>query len=236
VDTNFGTFEDYFVSEFDPPAAGFEFVSLQCTEADGVDNSTPAEGVLQTGSSLATLLAEEEETIVCRYVNKPPPGQGCTPGFWRNHPQNWNDQFIGSVIVDVPGSSFDVTYGNVGPCSGPTGVPDDTTFIKHCRGFNASFNVLASQSGVDGSSTLLNATNSPGQTELRQLNFHAAAALASANANDVDYPFTVAQVISIYQEGVNRISGDANGDGVDETIASAKNKLAAANQLGCPLD
>ncbi len=55
---------------------------------------------------------------------------------------------------------------------------------------------------------------------------HAVAALLNASSPDVDFDFTVAQVIAIVQSGI------APGG---LTIEQAKNMLAEANEDGCPL-
>jgi len=218
VDTIFGTSRTYTVDEVVP--AGFEFVSLQCTESD-VQDSTPL--VIDTASHLATLKVEPGETLYCRYVNKPVQvGQGCTPGYWRNHATRWD-------------GSSGATINASGPVNcGGSNANDFTTDVKTCRLFDATFGVSSVQSGVAITQTLLGATQSPGLTQLRQLAFQAAAALASADAgqapNDVlDYPYTIQQVIDIYRDGVGADPGPLN-------VQDAKNLLAAANNLGCPLN
>lgn len=38
------------------------------------------------------------------FVNRPPPGQGCTPGFWKNSVGSWPAPYL-------PGNDFDATFG-----------------------------------------------------------------------------------------------------------------------------
>lgn len=81
--------------------------------------------------------------------------------------------------------------------------------------------------GVDvpGSPTLLQALQNGGGG-VDALERHSVAALLNASSGDVNSKYTVAQVIAIVQDGI------APGG---LTIEQAKNLLAAANELGCPL-
>jgi hypothetical protein len=80
-------------------------------------------------------------------------------------------------------------------------------------GVNASFNL-----------TLLGALQQGGGGE-KALGRHAVAALLNAANDDVSFAFTTAQVIAIVQAAY------ATGD-----FETAKNRLAAQNELGCPLN
>jgi hypothetical protein len=135
-------------------------------------------------------------------------GEGCTPGYWKNHTRDWDGV-----------------------------VNDRTSTIKTTTLFNAKFGVTGSQSGVANCMTLLAALNLPNTTrscgkvgspsnELLSLDRHAAAALANADT-DMNYPYSLAEVIALYRDAVGAVSGP-------ETISSAKSKLSAANELSCP--
>src|SRR5262249_39849283 len=136
VDTTFGTSTTYTIDEVVPN--GFAFVSLRCTESLGVDNSTPAEGVTQTGSHLATLKVAPGAILSGGYVNQPT-GQGCSPGYWRNHASRWD-------------GSSNATIGTSGAVNcGGSNANDFTVDVKTCRSFNAVFGVTPAQSGLANS-------------------------------------------------------------------------------------
>lgn len=109
--------------------------------------------------------------------NVPTGGEGCTPGYWKNHLDEW------APTGYSPSDDFDTTFG--------------------VDLFNPDI-------------TLGQAINANGGG-VNKLARHGTAALLSAAHPSVNYPFTVAEVIALVQ------AGDADA-------------LAAANQLGCPLD
>ena len=106
-----------------------------------------------------------------------PAGEGCTPGFWRNHPELWDG----------------------------AGTDDVTTTIQTSDLFNATFGVTIVQSGLLNTVTLFDAVNLGGGGK-NALARHAAAALASADSG-IDYAFTVEQVIAIYRDAVGADAG-----------------------------
>lgn len=110
-------------------------------------------------------------------------GQGCTPGYWRNHYASWPAPYV------------------------PTGS------------FNAAFLVGANfwATGFFSNSYTLGDGIWQGGGGLNRLARHGTAALLSAASADVDYPYTVAEVIAMVQAGI-----------IDP--------LAQANELGCPLN
>lgn len=110
-------------------------------------------------------------TVTC----KPPTGgQGCTPGYWKNHLEDWP----------------------------PTGYsPADI--------FNAVFGV-----SYFGSSYDLGDAINQGGGGVRRLARHGTAALLNAAHPNVNYPYSVAQVIAWVRAGV-------------------ADPLAQANELGC---
>ncbi len=124
--------------------------------------------------------------------------EGCTPGFWKTHPASWNG------------------YGD----------NDYTDTFRTCDQFNATFGVTSKKSCLSNGVSLLEALglNGGGSAALAR---HAAAALLNADT-DINFPYTIDEVIALYRDGVGADAGP-------ETVGSAKEKLAAANELGCPL-
>ncbi|HEU4364500.1 MAG TPA: SdrD B-like domain-containing protein, partial [Candidatus Krumholzibacteria bacterium] len=110
-------------------------------------------------------------------------GEGCTPGFWKNHLGHW------AATGYSPNDVFDDVFG----CEL---FGDDTTL-----------GWAVNNSGV-----------------LKNLAFHAVAALLNAASPDVDYAYSVGEVIDTVCDAV--ASGDLEG---------GKNILAAANESLCPL-
>lgn len=118
---------------------------------------------------------------------------GFTPGFWKNHQSRWDGK----------------------------GVDDLTDTVKVSTRFNTIMGVTRSFSGLTDGVTLLTAA-STGGGGLTALNRHAAAALANADS-PINYPFSLAEVVRIYQDAVGKIRGP-------ETIESAHRKFEAANE------
>jgi hypothetical protein len=112
-------------------------------------------------------------TITCE---PPAGGQGCTPGYWKNHLEDWGP--TGYSPADIFNDVFGVSY------------------------FGASY-------------TLDDAINQGGGG-VRRLARHGTAALLNAAHPDVNYPYSVAQVIAWVQAGV-------------------ADPLAQANELGCSI-
>lgn len=112
-----------------------------------------------------------------KWTCAPPSGEGCTPGYWRNHLEEW------APTGYAPGDDFDTTFG-----------------VDY---FNPDI-------------TLEQAVNLGGGG-VNRVARHGTAALLSAAHPDVDYPYTVAEVIAYVQSG-----------NVDD--------LVTANELGCPIN
>jgi hypothetical protein len=106
-----------------------------------------------------------------------PCGEGCTPGYWKNHLEAW------PATGFTTGADFDATFG-------VDYFDPDITLLQAVNLGGGGYNALAR---------------------------HGTAALLSAAHPDVDYPYTVAEVIALVQAG-------------------DKDALEAANELGCPLD
>lgn len=103
------------------------------------------------------------------------------------------------------------------------GTDDFTESVIASLPFNAVFGVTESESMLSDTGTLIEATELMGGG-IEALNRHAAAGLASADS--VHYPYTVGQVIDLYQDAVFGSAG----------IEATKDMLMVANELGCPLN
>ncbi len=173
-----------------------------------MDNTTTADDV-------ATIKLEEGETVTCRYVNTFPT-EGCTPGFWKNHLENWDEGAGGSLTVATDDQ-----------CSPFSTAGDFTTNVEHCDFFNASMGVTDTQSPLSDSATLDDAINLGGGGK-RALTRHASAALASADSG-INFGFSVQDVIDIYRDGVGADAGPLS-------VQQALSILSTANMRGCPLN
>jgi hypothetical protein len=115
-----------------------------------------------------------QDTIIEMLI--PGQGEGCTPGYWRNHFEDW------PATGYSTGQDFDTVFG--------------TDYF--------SPNITLGQAIWRGGGGV------------NKIARHGTAALLSAAHPDVDYPYTVAQVISMVQSG---------GGNID--------LLVDANELGC---
>jgi uncharacterized repeat protein (TIGR01451 family) len=181
--------------------------------AAGCGSLTPAASCQVTYTFVAQLVGTLQNTVTVHYHPDGFPnditdtascsvevtgGEGCTPGFWKNHTSLWDG----------------------------VGSDDVTSTIQTTDLFNATFGVTSAQSGLDDSVTLLDALSVSG-SNLAALDRQATAAIISADASGVNYPYSVAQVIAIYQDAVT--------PGGSYDINSALAALQAANELNCPL-
>ena len=108
---------------------------------------------------------------------QPDDAEGCTPGYWKNHPERWDN----------------------------VGTDDFTISVKHQAAFNQFFGVTSELSGMLDTDTLLDAVYLGGGG-LNALNRHAAAAAASADA-PIDYAFSLNEVIDMYRDAVGMEDG-----------------------------
>lgn len=118
-----------------------------------------------------------QDTIIqVPYMPPPPPpgGEGCTPGYWRNHLEDWPPTGYS------PDDDFDATFG-------VDYFAKDITLGQAIKLGGGGYNKVAR---------------------------HGTAGLLSAAHPDVNYPYTVAEVIAFVQ------SGDVEA-------------LVMANELGC---
>ena len=119
----------------------------------------------------------EKQSLIRFDIPEVPCGEGCTPGYWKNHLDSWPPTGY------APSDDFDTTFG-----------------VDY----------------FDPDISLEQAVNRRGG-KVNRLARHGTAALLSAAHPDVDYPYTVAEVIAFVQ------AGDAD-------------PLVEANELGCPID
>ncbi len=180
---------------------------VTCTRSDGAPGLNDP---FPLGTTTITVVATDacgNESSCSFTVTVVMCGEGCTPGFWKNHTNLWNDG-----------------------CGDPSPGDDVTLTIKTCDLFNATFGVPMNLSKVEDDVTLLEAMSlDDGAVDgcnPSALARHAAAALANADSG-IDYPFTLQEVIDLYRDAVGADAGP-------ETICTAKTKLEMANMLGCP--
>jgi hypothetical protein len=156
---------------FDLPE-GYDFSPKDVGGNDGLDSDVGADGctdcfIVDCGTDLS------RDAGICE--KKDHGGEGCTPGFWRNHFAHW------AATPYSPGMDVNTVFG----C---TLAPAGTTLGE----------------AIDAPQTY------------GVLVFHAIAGLLNASHPDVDYEWSVGEVI------------DAACDGDKDTIADA-------NEAGCPL-
>jgi len=150
--------------------SGSTFVPWAVSDVDGLAYRV----AVRLGHDPNSGVLAVEETLLNCPPPPPPGGEGCTPGYWRNHFEDWP----------------------------PTGYSPSDSF--------------AAVFGIDlGYATLGDAIVAKGGGDGR-LARHGTAALLSAAHPDVDYPYTVAEVIAFVQ------AGDAD-------------PLVTANELGCQI-
>ncbi|MCA9001957.1 MAG: hypothetical protein KDB61_08545, partial [Planctomycetes bacterium] len=105
-----------------------------------------------------------------------------------------------------------------------------TETLVFTRRWNHLMGVSRSQSGIRNSRNIFHALTGHGSCHMgwarRALNRHAAAAMLNADSN-INYPYTVEQVRSMYQDAVGAIDGP-------ETVQSVLTAFYEANRLGCP--
>ncbi|MCA8980662.1 MAG: hypothetical protein H6831_00195 [Planctomycetes bacterium] len=117
--------------------------------------------------------------------------EGCTPGYWKNHPERWDG----------------------------TGGDDFTITVQHQAEFNMFFGVTKEQSGLPYGTTLLEAADTGGGG-LAALARHAAAAAASSDAT-INYLYTLAEVIAIYRDGVGADPGTLDVEEAKNALEAA---------------
>lgn len=96
----------YDIAELAPPEF-FEFVDLVCVEQNvNAAVNLPSSPQVATATPTANISIEDGETVICTYRNLHVPGdEGCTPGYWRNHFEDW------PATGFSPTDDFDATFG-----------------------------------------------------------------------------------------------------------------------------
>jgi hypothetical protein len=135
--------------------------------------------ILYTGDGGFGPESDYQETILEMVVPPSSGGDGCTPGYWKNHPDAW------AATGYSAGMSFDAVFG-------VNFFDPDITLGQAIALGGGGVNKIAR---------------------------HATAALLSAAHPDVDYLYSVSQIIAIVQAG-----------GVNIDL------LVAENERGCPLN
>ncbi|MGH2489612.1 MAG: SdrD B-like domain-containing protein, partial [Candidatus Limnocylindria bacterium] len=135
------------------------------------------------------------------FGNFQPPTEGCTPGFWKTHTDLWD-----------------------------AGSPDLSPNYDPTDDFYTAFGITVADGGaLPDTLTLEGAMNLQGGG-IKALARHAAAALVNSDSS-IDYPYTTAQVIDIFRDGINAstlVLPDTY------TLNEALAALSTANELGCP--
>ena len=134
-------------------------------------------------------------------VTGEPCGEGCTPGFWKTHTDLWDAGSADLAPNYDPGDDFYAAFGIT--------IVDGGTLP----------NIL----------TLEDALNLGGGG-IFALARHAAAALINSDSS-IGYPYTTAQVIDIFRDGINASTAIPPDN---YTLAQALAALSTANELGCP--
>ena len=164
------------------PAAGTQLDSVVITTVEF--NNPPVRGAPITGTDEVTVTATDDAGVVVDFYNSliPPPGggEGCTPGYWRNH----------------AGPDSFSNGGKKKPSSWPP------TGFSPQNGYDGVFGVSSSFGG-----NLIDASVRGGGGE-NALGRHAVAALLNSAHPGVSYAFSTAEVIALVQQAY--ATGDFN--------------------------
>jgi hypothetical protein len=138
---------------FDPDGDPLTYQWLSCPKSWITDPTAPTTDVIidtsescdrQCGVRLR-LTDPFGGHYVCRlYILVTPGGEGCTPGYWRNHPLAWGDTGY------APGDDFDAVFG-------VDAFDPDLTLMNALRLGGGGLNKLARM----GVAALLNASDGP---------------------------------------------------------------------------
>jgi uncharacterized repeat protein (TIGR01451 family) len=128
--------------------------------------------------------------------------EGCTPGYWKNHPERWNGN-------DIPKEDF-------------------VDEFKTTDTFNTVFGVSTTESGLSNNTTLLQALKLKGGGK-NALARHAVAALLNASSDDVNYPFGPDKAIELYQAAVDANPNNGTVESVKNKLANANEAVCPLN-------
>lgn len=136
-------------------------------------------------------------------------GEGCSPGYWKTHPDRWSPAFPPEAYFnDVFGTTFNPSRTLIDV------INDECSMVM-------IEDVIASCAG-GGTNTLKNY-----QKAVLQLAFHAIAGLQNA-ATAVSYDLTVDEVIMNFQDAYNGGSCDK------DQVTGVKDVLDVLNNQGSP--
>jgi prealbumin domain-containing protein len=129
------------------------------------------------------------------------PGQGCTPGFWKNHTSVWNstsDSTVSHLLpfltspfgynAALPNFNNQPFFGYANPAPPPTYLPGIFGLVT-----SGSSNAIGPTRGLSSGLTLIGALNTGGGG-FSALVRHGTAALLSSGS--VQYPYTKSQVLT----------------------------------------
>ncbi len=194
-------------SDFPATLAPSESATVTKTRAIQVGDTSPVNNtvtaIYQVNDLTNQLTREASASVTI-------PNEGCTPGFWKNHPSLW-DQPTDAVSANLSNA---VTAAGYGPSNGTTSALFKDTF--------GLTDAQMSAAGLDSNLTLLQAINLGGGG-FEKLARHGVAGALSA-ASGINYPYTTTQVLTMVHDAV-----------VTLTPEPTATNLANANNLQCPL-
>ena len=95
----------------------------------GTDTGTTSTGTTSTGTT------DTGTTSTGTTETQPPGGGGCTPGYWKNHPEDWvgytPGQTLGSVFSNVPASVAGTSLMDAMSFSGGPSLLDKKKLLLH---------------------------------------------------------------------------------------------------------
>jgi hypothetical protein len=153
----------------DPTAGEFELIDLVLGRYTITETIAPPTYTLDPFVETIDLtIANKDRTATHTWINTPG-GEGCTPGFWKNHTSAW-DSTSDPTVADMPDGT------------GAGGLPYEFTTATL---FNQYFGLTSAQSGFSDSATMLDAVNANGGGT-KKLARHGVSALL--NEASVNYP------------------------------------------------
>ncbi|WP_237213833.1 MSCRAMM family protein [Falsiroseomonas oryziterrae] len=164
--------------------------------------------------------------------------EGLTPGFWRQS-QNWRKQGVDAQtfwqsVDDRPGETID---GRGGQATGDginfTEIFNSTVTFGDLFGVSNFTVRIGNKTENVANLSLVRAVSIEGGGDAGALARHAVAAAMNASADEVDYAYTVQEVINMVREAITGANYDP---GAVWTIASAKAELEENNELGIDYD
>ncbi|MHC5184267.1 MAG: COG1470 family protein, partial [Planctomycetota bacterium] len=148
-------------------------IPIVCTDQDPTDvplplpNTVTVIGIAPDGTEVGPKTADADCTYICRPVG----GEGCTPGFWKNHTDCWCDAYTPDMLVSEVWTALqDPNY---------VSITDSKS--------NFATDTLMDSIRYRGGGGLAGTT--------RNMLRHATAALLNACSDNVAYPVSVGDII-----------------------------------------